>query len=130
MILETLLALKSLAPQVRTVGLLAATGTVRSGIYHSRFAERGIKVVVPNDVDQPEVQDGIRRIKAAAHNGQTGESFHSVADKLMAAGAEAIILGCTEIPLAFDQKSVSYLCLNATRCLAQAAVDWAMGKRD
>ena len=130
MILETVLDLKSQAPQVGTVGLLAATGTVRSGIYHRRFHERGIKVIVPDDLDQPEVQEGIRRIKAAAHNRETGETFHAIADKLMAAGAEAIILGCTEIPLAFNLKSVPYLCLNATRSLAQAAVDWARGKRD
>jgi aspartate racemase len=130
MILETLLDLRTQAPQVRTVGLLAATGTVRSGIYHRTFHEHGIKVVVPDDVDQPKVQDGIRRIKAAAHNRETCETFHAIADKLIAAGAEAIILGCTEIPLAFDQKGVPYLCLNATRSLAQAAVDWALGKRD
>jgi aspartate racemase len=130
MIAETLLDLKSQAPQVRTVGLLAATGTVRSGIYHRRFHERGIKVIVPDAVDQPEVQGGIQQVKATAHNRQTAEKFHAIGGRLVAAGAEAIILGCTEIPLAFDQKSVSYLCLNATRSLARAAVDWALGKRD
>jgi aspartate racemase len=129
MILETLLDLKSQAPQVRTAGLLAATGTVRSGIYHRTFHERGIQVIVPDNVDQVAVQNGIVRIKAAAHDPETTRTFHGVADKLIAAGAEAIILGCTEVPLVFDQRSVFYPCLNATRSLAQAAVDWALGKR-
>jgi aspartate racemase len=48
----------------------------------------------------------------------------------METGAEAIILGCTEIPLAFDGNDVAYPSLNSTKILAEAAVDWALGKRE
>jgi aspartate racemase len=45
------------------------------------------------------------------------------------AGARAVILGCTEVPLAFEPKEVNYPTVNPTRILAEAAVAWALGKR-
>jgi len=48
---------------------------------------------------------------------------------LMSRGADLVILGCTEIPLVLDDEDRACRILNPTRILAQAAVDWALGKR-
>jgi aspartate racemase len=57
---------------------------------------------------------------------RTGESPLSM---LIESGAKAIILGCTEVPLAFNSHAVEYPTLNPTRILAQAAADWELGER-
>jgi len=130
MIAETLAALRRRLPDIRTAGLLAATGTVRSRIYARTFAEQGLRVIAPPDADQERVHAAIARVKAAAHDRATRETLQSIGAGLIDAGAEAVILGCTEIPLAFDERGVSYATVNATRELARAAVAWARGERD
>jgi aspartate racemase len=130
MIAETLAALRRRLPDIRTAGLLAATGTVRSRIYAHTFAEQGLRVIAPVDRDQERVQAAIAQVKAGGHDRATRETLQSIGAGLIEAGAEAVILGCTEIPLAFDERSVPYATVNATRELARAAVAWAHGERD
>lgn len=130
MIEETYRVFHTRFPDASMVGLLAASGTVRSGIYRTVFGRAGVDVIVPNDVDQQRVQSAIRAVKAGIHDSVTCDTFESVGGSLAKAGARAVILGCTEIPLAFDPARADYLTLNPTRILAQAAVDWALGRRD
>ncbi len=129
MLEETAAAFRKGFPGGTKVGLLAATGTVRSGIYAAVFGRGGIEVLVPDDAEQKTVHAGIHRIKAAAHDDATARAFEAAGAGLVAAGAQAVILGCTEIPLAFDAGRAGYPVLNPTRILAQAAVDWALGRR-
>jgi len=130
MLEETLLSFKSHQPQGRSVGLLATTGTVHSGIYGDLFSREGVDVLVPDDADQERVHSGIQTVKAGAHDKTTRDMFHSVGASLVRSGAQAVILGCTEIPLSFESEEVDFFALNPTRILAQAAVDWALGKRE
>jgi len=129
MIEETYLALRAGHPDLRAVGLLGATGTVRSGIYHAVFERRGVSILVPDDAEQARVHAAIAEIKSGGHSHSTRQTLEAIGANLLCKGAEAVILGCTEIPLVVDQESAGFACLNPTRILAQAAVDWAMGKR-
>lgn len=130
MLFETLGDLQSRLPAVRRVGLLASAGTVRCEIFHRVFQTRGVQVLVPATGDQEVVSRAIYRVKAGDCSQNTRSAFASAGEKLVALGAEAIILGCTEIPLVLREKDVSCPCLNPTVALAQAAVDWALGKRN
>src|SRR5688572_5363438 len=125
MILETLQEFVRRLPGARSAGLLAHMGTVRSRIYHAAFKERNIDILIPEDADQIRVSAAIQDVKAGRHNASTQKVFESIATKLVSAGAEAAILGCTEIPLAFDESRVNFPCLNPTAILAQAALNWA-----
>jgi aspartate racemase len=129
MIEETSRELCSHFPKVKTAGLLASVGTVRSGVYHRAMSEVDVEVLIPDEVDQQRIQMAILKVKAGAHDKSTQAIFESAGLRLVAAGARALILGCTEVPLAFDADGLDCPSLNATRILAQAAVDWAMGKR-
>jgi len=129
MIEETYLALRATHPDSRAVGLLAATGTVRSGIYHAVFESRGISILVPDDAEQVKVHAAIAEVKSGEHGHSTRQTLEAIGANLLRKGAEAVILGCTEIPLVVDQESAGFACLNPTRILAQAAIDWALGKR-
>ncbi len=117
------------APHLTAVGLLAATGTVRSAVYAREFERAGIEVLTPEGEVQNRVHRAIFEVKAGRHGRRTQRTLESIGAGLVKRGAGAVILGCTEIPLAFDPAHVDYPTINATRVLAQAAVDWALGKR-
>lgn len=129
MIRETCVRVCLDTPGVKAVGLLAATGTVRSRVYDKEFARAGIEILSPDKEDQERVHRAIFQVKTGRHGRSTRRVFESVGARLIRSGAGAVILGCTEIPLAFDPDAVSYATVNATHVLAQAAVDWASGRR-
>ncbi len=127
MIEETCDALRSEWPRIRKAGLLAADGTVRSRIYETVFARRGVEVIVPGEADQACVRAAIQRVKSGMRDVGTADALSAAGATLVARGAEAVVLGCTEIPLVFDRAAAGYPTVNPTRVLAQAAVDWALG---
>jgi len=129
MIEETLWSAREQVADLRSIGLLATRGTVLSGVYRDVFSRHGIDVLVPQDADQERIQQGIFQIKAGSYDRAKQDTFETIGAGLIRAGAGAIVLGCTEIPLAFNVERVSYPVVNATRVLAQAAVDWALGRR-
>jgi len=130
MIEETCRKCSESLPEVKTVGLLAALGTVRSGLYHRALAKQKINAVIPDDADQKLIQTAIGQVKAGATDRRTQETFQLAGARLVAAGAEAVILGCTEIPLAFEPGEVGYPSINSTRVLAEAAIQWALSSGD
>ncbi len=129
MIAETGRKLREILPEARTAGLIASRGTVLSRVYHKALSSLGMEVLIPDEADQRAIQEAITQVKAGVHDRSTRETFQSIGMRLMEHGAEAIILGCTEVPLAFDPDAVDYPSLNSTRILAEAAVDWALGKK-
>lgn len=130
MIEETVQAFSERFPGARIAGLLGTAGTIRSGIYQAAFARRGIELLAPGEEEQRRIMEGIGKVKAGTCDEATAFMFESIGARLVRSGAEAVVLGCTEIPLAFDERRVDYSTLNATRILAQAAIDWALGRRD
>lgn len=129
MIEETSRKLRVCLPSAKAVGLIASIGTACSGVYTRSFSRVGINVLMPNDADQQRIETAINQVKAGVHDRSTQETFQSIGLQLVKTGAEAIILGCTEVPLAFDANDVTYPSLNSTKILAEAAVDWALGIR-
>jgi aspartate racemase len=81
------------------VGLLATTGTVRSGVYADAAAD--IVLLEPDEALQERIQEAIYRIKGRAGQGPAANlaTFSGAIEVLRAQGAEGIILGCTEIPI-------------------------------
>jgi aspartate racemase len=126
MIGETCRSIREQLPHVRKVGLIAALGTVRSRVYHRSLERSGIEVLVPAYDDQQKIQAAIGQVKAGAQNQATKEIFQSIGKRLIESGARAVILGCTEVPLAFEPNEVTYASMNSTRILAEAAVAWAL----
>jgi aspartate racemase len=128
MIEETFLRTRTEIRDIKAVGLLATMGTIESGVYRNVFARHGVSILTPAVADQDRIQQAIRQIKSDTYDRERQDTFESIGGMLIKAGAQAVILGCTEIPLAFNVARVNYPVINATRVLAQAAVDWALGK--
>jgi len=100
---ETLAHIKKMRPSPKTIGLIATTGTVRSGIVAHAFEAAGIEVIVPSPGDQKRVMAAIygkRGIKAGFAEGQPRQALLEIAHGLVTRGARAVLAGCTEVPLA------------------------------
>jgi len=118
---ETALLIRSEHPQVSRVGVLASTGTLNTGLYRQALAQQGLTEVTPAPEDQQLVMDAIYGVKAGRHE-DAGHLLQEAASRLVAAGAEAIVAGCTEVPLALSAGEVSVPYIDATLALARAAV--------
>lgn len=106
---------------VAAVGLIATTGAVQSGVYHQRLEARGRRVLTPPD--QAAVMGVIEAIKA----GRMAEALPVLVQQVRAlrdAGAEAIVLGCTELPLCLPDLpgELQALIVDATEALACASL--------
>ncbi len=81
---------------IKKVGLLATTGTVKTGIYQTACEEKVIECISPDENDQKIVMSIIYdQVKAGKKVDMT--AFKAVSDKLIERGAEILILGCTEL---------------------------------
>ena len=123
MITETADAVQREHPRAKTIGLLATSGTVRSKLYENEFTQRGLKVLLPRETTQQCcVMDAVYSIKSGGSKQTQATLLAKAAEELIARGAEVIVLGCTEIPLAFDVKRSRVPVVNATQVLARAAI--------
>ncbi|MBR6371851.1 MAG: amino acid racemase [Victivallales bacterium] len=118
-------------PAVKKVGLLATTGTVKSGVYAKELEAAGLEIVVPDEAVQADVMDAIYSpeygIKAGGHD-KAREKMLAAGKTLVAKGAQAVILGCTEIPLVVGGNDLPVPAIDATEILAQAAVKRSQNK--
>jgi aspartate racemase len=113
---------------IGTVGLLATDATIRTGLYSRALEALGIRVLLPDDRGQSEVRhvifDGVK-----AGNTQIDiAGFLRTLDELEAAGAQAMVLGCTELPVAFSLFRIRKRAVDPTAVLARAAIVAAGGQ--
>lgn len=88
--------------QAKTIGLLATSGTIQTKIYHFAFENTGIKMIVPDEAHQELVMQAIygdNGVKAGFTDGEPKKMLLQAASFLVEQGAQALILGCTELPL-------------------------------
>lgn len=128
---ETASAVEIAFPAIERVGLLATTGTIASGLYQEWFAKHHIEVIAPNDDLQERVVMGaIHRVKAGETGSETTELLAKAAVYLVDHGAEALVAGCTELPLVFCDGDASVPVIDPTRVLAEAVVRRALAERE
>ncbi len=112
----------------RRVGLLATDGAVQSGIYQRHFDGGGIELLLPDAEGQAALMDMIYAgVKAGCMSFDT-TAVRAALDMLMENGAQTLILGCTELPPAFEMYDLDYPNLDPTLILALAAITAAGGK--
>ncbi|WP_409369173.1 aspartate/glutamate racemase family protein [Lysinibacillus sp. 38-6] len=112
---------------IQTIALLGTKYTMEQDFYKKRIEQFGIAVIVPDEEERTVVNRIIYeelclgRIEAASK-----ERYLQVIDNLMKAGAQGIILGCTEIGLLIKQDDVPIPVFDTTVIHALAAVDKAL----
>jgi aspartate racemase len=96
------------AADLRTVGLLGTAFTMEQAFYRERLALHGITAVIPDAEDRATVHSIIYdELVQGIVTEESRQRYRDVIANLVAAGAEGIILGCTEIELLITQQDAS-----------------------
>jgi aspartate racemase len=127
-ITESVAAVRSIAPGSNSVGLLATDGCLRAGIYQSGVESSGMTIVMPTAEELDEIMILIRVVKAGKQDSETTAAMKKLAAALVSRGAEAIIAGCTEIPLVLGAGDTSVPLVSSTDALAMKTVKLATGE--
>ncbi len=108
------------------IGLIGTEGTIQAGFFQKRFAARGLECLLSSRADQDQlVLPAIACVKA--HDLQRAHRLAIQAvQNLLDNGACAVVLACTETPVAveFAAHPAATHCIDATRALARACVAW------
>lgn len=123
---EVASAARDEVPGLRTVGVLATEAAMRSRLYHDAFEHVGITVMGPDDHGQEAVNRAIYGVKAGRMGPDVTRELVAVASALVAGGAQAIVLGCTELPFVLRPQDISVPLIDSNLVLARAAVKMAM----
>ena len=110
---------------VKRVGLLGTRFTMEQAFYRDRLIERfGLEVLVPDEADRTVVHDIIyKELIAGMVSAASRQAYRAVIGRLIESGAEAIILGCTEIMLLVKPEDSAVPLFDTTTLHALAAVD-------
>lgn len=109
-----------------TIGLLATKGTLAMRLYQERLEGRGYDVITPapEEMDRA-VMPAIDQVKA----NRVAEAYAPLAEAamaLVARGAKAVVLGCTEIPLGISAgPPLPFPVADTIDALARASIAWA-----
>ncbi len=111
MLEETAAFITTRYPSIRTLGIMSTTGTRKAGVYHDMLEPLGFSLVEIDENDQKELHEAIYNhtwgIKAVSQISlRIRNKFERFLRKLIEKGAEAVILGCTEIPLALPEEEL------------------------
>ena len=90
--------------RVDKIGLLASPVAIKSGLYQKALKEKGAEVILPQKKEISQLGQIIKEKIAGKKNGENSLALERIAKNLVSDGAEAIILGCTELPLLFPKK--------------------------
>lgn len=108
--------------KIKKIGLLATITTIKQKIYENRLREFGISIIVPDEQSQRKVLSIIRKTIAGKSTERDRLFLKSLIEKLKSKGAQAIVLGCTELPLVISQKDSPIPLVDTLQILAEAAV--------
>ncbi|MCE5241997.1 MAG: amino acid racemase [Desulfobacteraceae bacterium] len=115
--------------RVKKVGVLATTAAMKTGLYQKSFEKYGIEVLrIPEDV-QSQVQNSIFTFKYEGCTPKVIEMMAAAARHMIADGAGALVMGCTEIPIILEKMEFSVPLIDPNESIALAAVQYAKNQR-
>ncbi|MEX0746822.1 MAG: amino acid racemase [Rhodothermales bacterium] len=130
MIRETASYIREEVEGVQRIGILSTLAVYKLGLYRSALADAGFDPVLPDEDVQLEmvnrtIFDPTYGIKAQANpvSREARRSLLDAIEHLQRKGAEAVVLGCTELPLAIEESEIgSTIIIDPTEVLAKALI--------
>ena len=115
----------------RRVGILGTQIIMEGGVYAHRLQQSHVDTVIPKQDDRVRIQHIIRtELIAGLFTSRSRLFIERVIAGMAIEGAEAVILGCTELPLLLSDEQSALPLLDSTRLLAQAALRQVPQSRD
>jgi aspartate racemase len=106
------------------VALLGTPVLIESGLYDAQLRASGIALIKPNDEQEKICDEVIRCIIAGKPIDSVKDSYVAVLNAMFEARAEAIILGCTELPVVLNYEALGKRVISSDELLAKGIVDY------
>jgi aspartate racemase len=118
--------LEKYLPDIKRVGLIATTGTLKAGLFQDRLREIGVEILVPFPNEQENLVMsaiyGKSGIKAGLNFFENRKKILQASKALIEKGAQGIIGGCTEVPLVVNQTDIEIPFFDSLNILALSAI--------
>ena len=113
--------------RLRRPGLMATAFTVEQSFYTDRLVAAGLSPVLPNAADRAETHRIIyEELCKDIRSADSAASYIAIANRLAEAGADCLILGCTEVGMLLNQDNVALPVFDTTLIHCAAALEWAV----
>lgn len=120
-------AFKIKALNINKVGLICSQSTYEQGLYQTTFQQHRIEIIPPTSLQQETCNQIIHKIMGGGHGIEEIIKLKHIFREQTHQGAQAIILGCTELPLAINQIHTDILLLDTLSIIIESAVDFSFG---
>jgi aspartate racemase len=119
---EALAAARRQVLGLRAVGILMSAGLAQVGIYQEACRKAGIEPLVPDGPDMDEVMRIIYKVKEGDYGDNELTALREIMASLRHRGAQAMVLGCTELPVLCKDRSFDVPVIDGNQVLAEAAI--------
>jgi len=110
----------------KKVGLFASESTNKLGLYQERFKTSNIEVISPNQTQQKILNNVIEHVMGGNQKVEDVIVLKEIVKDYLKQGAEAIVMGCTEIPLAINQSHTDTELFDTIEIIVESAVDFSL----
>ncbi len=128
-IAETVEATLERVPNLEVAGVLAASGCLDAGLYRQAFGSRGVQTVEPEGARREHFMALLYRIKSGDKGDEVCAGMQALSAELVLEGAQAVVAGCTEVPLVLGHEDLEVPLVNSTDALVNATIAYASGDR-
>ncbi len=120
MIEETVHVVRNTSSRPKKLGVLATHGALQAELYEKAFGDRGPCLCVPDSAQGQAIMDAIAGVKAGSMIGR--RQVAAVARAMLDDGADALLVGCTEVSLLIRPDDVEADVIDSMSVLARATV--------
>jgi aspartate racemase len=111
----------------RRLGITGTRWLIESEVYPEKLAARGLDYVLPSAAEREQINHIIMdQLVYGVFEPQAVACFQGIIGRMQSDGCDAVVLGCTEIPLIMNDANSPLPTLDSTRLLARAALRRAM----
>lgn len=111
--------------ELKVIGLLSSESTNKLKIYQKVLDYYAIKTLSVTDKQQKLLNEIILHVMSGTQGEADKECLKAIIHDICQQGAQGIILGCTELPLAISQNDIDVALLNSTEIIAKSALEYA-----
>lgn len=113
----------------KRVGLLTSHSTRALGLYETALKKHGLQALGVTEDEQQQLDTVIKAVMSGKHGKADAAIVHSIATHLVEQGAECVLLGCTELPLAVANIQFSFPMFDSLQILAETTADFVMREK-
>jgi aspartate racemase len=118
-----------LSQNIGKVALLGTAFTMEQDFYKARLRDHGVEVIIPNEADRKIVHSIIyEELCLGVINPDSQQKYIAIVERLIAEGAQGVILGCTEICMLIGELKFSVPLFDTTTIHAKEAVSFSLNE--